>query len=53
VAIGGGGEVVGAGGQVLLRELLPAGNSVVAVANEEDPFAGNWTLITTAICARP
>ena len=53
VAIGGGGEAVGAGGQVLLRELLPAGNSMVAVGNEEDPFAGNWTLITTAICARP
>jgi hypothetical protein len=53
VAIGGGGEAVGAGGRVLLRELLPAGNAMVAVADEEDPFAGNWTLITTAICARP
>jgi len=53
VAIGGGGQAVGAGSQALVSELLPVGNSMLAVGAEEDPFAGAWAEITTAICAQP
>jgi hypothetical protein len=51
IALGGGAEVVGAGGEVLLSELLPIANTSLALAQEEDPFAGSWTLISSTICA--
>lgn len=53
VALGGGAQVVGGTGEVLLSELQPAGSSTFALADEEDPFAPNWTVVTTSICALP
>lgn len=53
VALGGGAEVVGGTGEVLLSQLQPAANSTLGFAAEEDPFALNWTVVTTTICALP
>lgn len=54
--IGGGGFVNGAGGQVVLDTMLPlVGGGGYSVTGREDDtgYSGNWSIVTTALCARP
>lgn len=57
VMTGGGFEVNGALGEVVVDDFRPNGSATIAPvavtsgAYEEDPFAGNWNLRSYAICA--
>ena len=49
----GGGASVGGGGEVVIDDISPAPTTMTVVADEEDPFAGNWRATSYAICALP
>jgi len=49
----GGGASVGGGGEVVIDDISPAPTTMTVVADEEDPFAGNWQATSYAICALP
>ena len=50
-----GGDLTGAGGRVLIDDLVPNSNRTQATTTgfEVAPFAGNWFLHSYAICASP
>ena len=53
--LGVGGEIAGGAGQVALREMIPGGgNGATATgAEDENGFAGSWSVTAYAICANP
>lgn len=51
---GGGFELTGASGAVVVDDFVPSASSVFAGAHEADPdFTGTWSITSYAICANP